>query len=194
MALNIKFSNAGKSDLIFNRFKSAIKFFNIFSKKIKLSKDEVILFYGDPSDQIKCVANDFGIIEKEIRTQLKKQPNSEYIGLIIKGKIIIDKMIFSYYYELNPKILSNKENYDIRLEILPNKYAEIFEDLIKFIPNFKDIILDRIKKYNDDSKEILTIKRAILSKSGDEYKIASNRCLPNKAVEYRRALAAATAA
>ncbi len=172
MALYLKFLNVVKDEIDFVRFRSAIKFFNTLSSNLRFTELKIHMYYGDPFDEsFELKDYDFGLLESYFRNQLSKLSNkSSRLGLVIEGKINIDDKYFYFSYDLMPRVLCFKEGFDIRLEILPNDYAEIFEDLIKLKSDLQLILHNRIKEYNNMKDNYqYNIKRAVLSKHGGEY-------------------------
>lgn len=180
MALYIKFQNKRyneRSDYI--RFKSGIKLFDTLGKDFLLTNLKTRLFVGVPVDTSYQLMNfDFGILETEFRNELKNlRGKSQFLGFLIEGSINIEQKSCKFFYELNPQELClNKEFFDVRLEILPNSYCEIFEDLKNFEPDLKINLQNRIRQYNEEiaSGEEYFVKRAILCKSGDQYENIKN--------------------
>ena len=172
MALYAKFQSQYNSDIDYNRFKSALKFFDKISKIVRCDNREVYLFIGDASDDsYEKRSFDMGILESHFRSEIKKlKDRSRILGFALEGKLKIDNKKIPFVFELKPRVLCGKERFDIRVEILPNKHAEIFEDLIKYKPNLKSLIAQRVKEFNKErSGNENVIKRVILSKHGDEY-------------------------
>ena len=171
MALYLKFINIVKDEVDFVRFRSAVKFFNNLSSNLKFTELKTHMYYGHPFDEsFELKEYDFGILESYFRQQLVKlSDKSSRLGLIIEGKINIDDKYFYFSYDLRPRVLCFKEGFDIRLEILSNDYAEIFEDLIKLKNDLQLLLHNRIKEYNNMKDDYqYNIKRAVLSKHGDE--------------------------
>ncbi len=172
MALYVKFQSQHNSEIDYNRFKSALKFLDKLFKILRCEEREVYLFVGDSSDDSDEKRSfDMGILESHFRSGIKKlKDRSGILGFVLEGKLIVDKKKFPFVFELRPRVLCGKERFDIRAEILPNKYAQIFEDLIKFKSDLKSLIAQRVKEFNKErSGNENVIKRVILSKHGDEY-------------------------
>jgi hypothetical protein len=171
MALYIKFHNKRYDENIdLTRSQSAIKFFDTLSKRLTFIDLKYKLYMGDALDDTFEVKDYvLGILEKDIRNEIKRD-----IGVVVLGKLkISEEAIFKFSFDLRTRGLCfNKEHFDIRLEILPNKYAEVFEDIKVIKPDLMKIIVDRVKIYNDiiiKKDEDFQIKRAVCSKHGDEY-------------------------
>src|SRR3989344_565151 len=177
MALYIKFQNKRIEEKDFNRFRSAFKFFKTLDNVFKTKELKVSLFLGTPLDESYPLLNyDFGVLETEFRKELTDSQMAPKIGFNIDGIIEVEKKQFRFSYTLHPRILCfNSERFDVRMEIMPNNHAELFEDLTWHIPDLKKRIMERIKEYNSTTSTAeYEIKRAVMSKAGDEYENIAN--------------------
>jgi hypothetical protein len=172
MGLFIKIQKGYEGNLNYNRFKAAIKIFHHLKNVFHPYETFSYLFHGDSTDDsFGRQEYSFGLLETYFRKALQdKDRTPKEVGLIIEGKFKAKEKVFSFLFELKPREFSNKDRYDIFLEILPNKQAEVFEDVVKYIPDFNNKLTLEIKKYNTTipKKEYL-IRRAVMSLYGEEY-------------------------
>lgn len=173
MGLFIKFKTKTLPNNPIIRFESALKFFNILKNKIPVSKPEFMIFRLEPLEEfnpgMKYEPLDFGKYNTQILKTLKAErfEHQGVLGLEIKGTIEIGKRRFELSYVLNPTNISRRY-FDIRIDILPNAHANIFEDLEQYIPNLRGLIFDRIKEYGLEAKTNYPIILAVMAEYGEE--------------------------
>lgn len=179
MALYIKLRTKNEPDIHFNRFKSAFKIFDYISKKLIIEDLKIAFFLYEPlkefNKDFKYKFWSFGILFKEYLKLLQELKYTErnFAGFELIGTFVVKDKTFKFSYTLNPKEYSEKGNFDIRFEILPNLYAEVLEDIEKYTP-IKEVIHQQIKEYNQIEKKDYPIRKAILSEYEEEYRQIHN--------------------
>lgn len=180
MALYLKLHSSRESGLDIIRFRSGLKFLDLLRNHVKFSNLKINLFLGQSyDDTYEQREYDFGPFESYFRKELVKAGDDLCnIGLVVEGNLRIKEKSFKFVYEVRPRALCAKEIFDIRLEILPNAFADVFEDLSRYNPKLRLIISERIRSYNElikgsinsPKQEGILLKRAIFSKYDDENK------------------------
>src|SRR3989344_911076 len=174
MALFISFRNRRSGEGDFIRFKTAITLFSELFRNLRVNTNSTLVYKYDPlpelNENFERKTEEFGLLESYIRNRVELE-ESKYLGMEIEATIIVEGKNFKLIFNLLPSYRGL--HYDIKIELMPNKYAEIFEDLERYNLNLREIILQRIKDYNKDiefkkNKELFTIRRAVMSDYNDE--------------------------
>lgn len=180
MALYIALKSRKVKDLDFNRFKSAIHIFNEIlsspSSKFKVDHSKVVFFEQAPlpefNKEFEWVDFKFGTLESYFRRKVQASDDSSIVGFQIETRIYLGTKYFTLLYELFPR--NRNQYYDIRAEILPNGYAEVFEDIEEHYPDLRRHVLNCIKLHNKNVKQekfihIFPIRKAVMSGYSDEF-------------------------
>ncbi|MEK6886085.1 MAG: hypothetical protein AABX17_03910 [Nanoarchaeota archaeon] len=127
--------------------------------------------YKEFNEEFKRLPFDLGILETFIRDKLKNiKADSTYYGLELESDIFVDNKKFKLLFELIPNY--KPKSYDLKIDILGNGYAEILEDLDNYYPEFRKVMLENIKNYNEklDKGKLsgLQIEKAIMSEYNQE--------------------------
>ena len=151
------------------RFDTAYSIFSTIFNFIEKKDLKFTLFEDYPipsiSDKVETFDLNVGLIEKinTLRDELRYNSGFE----ITFDHEINDKIIHFIF-----TLLPNGEqsvHYDALLEVRPNGYVRTFMDVEKYIPDFRKIVKERTKKYNESKeKDVLYIDKAIISSDGKE--------------------------
>lgn len=176
MALFISFRNRRTGEGDFNRFKTAVTLFSEIFKNMKVEKNSILIYKYEPlpelNEDFERKPYEFGLLESFIRNKIDSLGReSNRIGLEIESMLYIENKRFNLKFNLIPSYRGL--HYDIKIEIVPNGYAEIFEDLEDYYPNLRKVILGNIKDYNKEvefkkNTELLTVRRVVMSDYSDE--------------------------
>jgi len=169
-------------DIDFIRFKSGLSIFDELFRSINI-KNSNILFYQDfPIQELnkdfERVKFSFGLLESSFRKRIKDLGIESYrAGFEIEADICIKGKKFRLIFELLPR--NKSQYYDIRIGILPNGYANDFEDIEKFYPKLREYLFNRIAQYNKQiehkkNNSIFIIKRALMSEHKKEFHSVSD--------------------
>jgi hypothetical protein len=170
MPLYIKFGDkrklSRKRELV--RLDTAYSIFSSLFNFIEKDDKSFTIFENVPFPSITNRYESFnletGLIEKT-KSITAKIDNST--GFEIKFVGNVENIGISFVYTLLPAKYSF--HYDALLEIIPNGYVSKFIEIDRYIPHFRSILEERIKKYNSDKDEdILHIEKAIISTDGKE--------------------------
>jgi hypothetical protein len=166
MALYIKFAEKRIEDREFVRFTTAFSIFNVIFSFLNKEKTYLTFFDESPipslSEKIENYEFEVGLIEK-----LRKSINSTS-GFEIRFKTNVrDDGQILFVFTLLPNKYAFR--HDVLLEIRSNGLIKKFMDIEKYIPNFRNELNDKIKRFNElKKKEILKIDRAIISVDGKD--------------------------
>lgn len=177
MAFYLTFGKKKNENIDINRFRSALHVFHDLFLDMKKQNTSILFYLEEPLQEInpefKRHDFKFGIIESNFRSRLEKlEQGSIKAGFEIETELSFGKKSFTLVLTLLPRRKS--QYYDIKIELLSNSYAHIFEDLEKFYPKLRKYIYERILFYNRKSEkkkkeELFTIKRAIMSDHKKEF-------------------------
>lgn len=163
-------------ELDFNRFRSGFHLFHDLLLSIPKNKSNIVFYEDMPLQEFnkdfKRIEFDFGLLESVFRDKLQQLGSSSLrAGFEIESNIKIRNKNFTLVFNFLPR--NRSKYYDIRIEILSNGYANIFEDLERFYPKFRKYILERIRFYNEKAmktnKKLFTINKAVMSDHKKEF-------------------------
>src|SRR3990167_575456 len=133
MALFISFKEKRTKDTDFIRFNTAFYIFSTLFDNFKIEKNSILIYKYDPLPELN--ENDFirqpyefGLLETTIRRKIDGlSKESIYLGFELESTFNIQNKNFTLIFTLLPSY--KQKHYDIKIEIVPNGYAEILEDL-----------------------------------------------------------------
>ena len=184
MALYISLKRKNEN-IDFNRFSSAFNILHDLFININLKKSNIVFYLHEPLQELnkdfKRINFYFGLLESDFRSRLEKLGREAiYSGFELESNVILKDKSFRLIFILLPR---NKSlYYDIKIEILSNGYADIFEDLENFYPSLRNYLFERILFYNNRAEsnkkpDLFLIKRADLVYNTIIYRSIENEFL-----------------
>ena len=131
MALFISFRNRRSGEGDFIRFKTAITLFSELFRNLRVNTNSTLVYKYDPlpelNENFERKTEEFGLLESYIRNRVELE-ESKYLGMEIEATIIVEGKNFKLIFNLLPSYRGL--HYDIKIELIPNKYAEIFKSYL----------------------------------------------------------------